>query len=427
MSLLITSLALFVPALGPAQSDWPQYNGASSDRISPERVGSTTWSDRGPTRVWKIETRTGFSSFVVADGRAFTLVARESGESKGTGHEVCVAIDVETGAEQWATVLDAPFEYDGGGNAGAGGNKGGDGPRTTPSCDDGRVYVLDARLVLYCLDDATGERVWSQDLMADFGGRNIRWQNGASPLVEGELVFVAGGGSGRSLIAFDKRTGEVRWAHGDERMTHATPVAATIHDVRQVLFFVQSGVVAVAPTTGDVLWTADYRYKVSSAASPVVFEDMVYLSAGYGVGGGTYRIHRSGDEFSAELLWQKRNKLINHWSTPVCRDGFLYGMFSFKEYGEGPLMCVDIETGETKWSAPGFGPGNCIAVGDDIVALSDAGDVVLVEATPASYTERARARVLEGKCWSSPAFSAGQLYVRSTTEGVRLDLSAPAD
>ena len=113
---------------------------------------------------------------------------------------------------------------------------------------------------------------------------------------------------------------------------------------------------------------------------------------------------------------------MNHWSTPVAKDGYLYGMFSFKKYGKGPLCCVDIRTGETKWSVDGFGPGNCILVGGDLVALSDRGEVVLVEPNPERYGEIARADVLQGKCWSSPAFAEGELFVRSTKEAAKLRL-----
>ncbi len=418
MSLLLVTLALAF------QTDWPQYNGAASDRVSTEALDATGWADGAPTPVWSVETVAGFSSFTIGDGRAYTLVARDI---HGDAREVCVALDLESGTEVWSAACGPSIEYDGGGNAGAGDNTGGDGPRTTPSYADGRVFVLDSNLVLIALDAKTGQVQWQHALLEEFDGRNIRWQNGASPLVEGGRVFVAGGGEDRSLLAFDAATGDVEWAAFDERMTHATPVAATLHGVRQVIFYVQSGLVAVAPDTGAELWRAPYKYKVSSAASPVVHGDMVFLSAGYGVGGGTYRIDEDGGAFSAELLWQTPNKQINHWSTPVCKDGFLYGMFSFKKYGEGPLACIDMRTGETQWSTPGFGPGNCIRVGDDIVALSDAGDVVIVEATPAAYNERARASVLRGKCWSSPAFADGQLYVRSTRTGVRLDLTPRAD
>jgi hypothetical protein len=73
--------------------------------------------------VWKVPTERGFSSFVVADARAFTLVQRE-------GAEVLVALDVDTGEELWASHLDH-VTYDGGGDAGTDDNKGGDGPRST--------------------------------------------------------------------------------------------------------------------------------------------------------------------------------------------------------------------------------------------------------------------------------------------------------
>lgn len=113
---------------------------------------------------------------------------------------------------------------------------------------------------------------------------------------------------------------------------------------------------------------------------------------------------------------------MNHWSTPVCLDGYLYGMFGFKKYGSAPLCCVSIETGETMWSESGFGPGNAIVVGDTLVALADDGDVVLAELSSKRYRELARDGVLDGKCWSSPCYSDGALYVRSTEEGARLGL-----
>ena len=152
---------------------------------------------------------------------------------------------------------------------------------------------------------------------------------------------------------------------------------------------------------------------------------MVYVSAGYGIGAATWRVVRDEDgAFRPEFMWRKPNKLMNHWSTPVCRDGFLYGMFSFKDHGDGPLKCVELATGEERWSRDSFGPGNVILAGDDLVALSDSGEVVLVAASPQAYREKARAAVLDGKCWSSPALTGDQLFVRSTSEGVRLDLAA---
>jgi outer membrane protein assembly factor BamB len=394
--------------------DWPQYHGSSGDRNSREEISLKAWPESGPPALWKVDTETGFSSFTVSDQRAFTLVERD-------GLETIVALNIEDGEELWATPV-GETTYDGGGDAGASDNKGGDGPRSTPSIDGELVYVFDGSLRLHCFDVKTGNPRWSRDVTEEFEGQELKWQNAASPLVEGDFVFVCGGGKDRAFLAFEKTTGELAWSTGEESMTHATPVAATIHGVRQIIFFVQSGLVSLDQKSGEELWRAEYRYQVSTAASPVVYEDTVYVSAGYGVGAGAYRINKTSSGMQAELLWQKRNDLMNHWSTPVCRDGFLYGMFSFKKYGEGPLCCVNIESGELAWSVPGFGPGNAIAVGETLVALSDAGELVLVELTPTKYTELSRAQVVEGKCWSSPSFAAGSLFVRSTEQGARIDL-----
>jgi outer membrane protein assembly factor BamB len=416
LALVLASDPLPTPAV---TGDWPQYNGARGDRIAPGPLAVKSFPSSGPPVAWRIELSDGLGSFAVHDGRAYTLVSRAL---DGTRHEVLIALDAATGKELWSATLTRP-EYDGGGDSGTDENKGGDGPRSTPSVADGRVFAFDAELALHAFDAESGKPLWTRDLVSEFSGRSIRWQNAASPLVEGGLVLVAGGGPEESLLAFHADSGEVAWALGDETITHATPVAATLQGVRHVLFFVQSGIVAIEPESGRWLWNAEFPYRTSTAASPVVHDDIVYVSAGYGVGAAAWRVEKQGDVLAPVLLWRASNKLINHWSTPVAEDGHLYGMFSFKEYGTGPLKCVDLATGEARWEQAGFGPGNVILVGNVLVALSDAGELVLVAAEPDAYRELARADVLAGKCWSTPAFSDGALYLRSTREAVKVDLS----
>ena len=182
---------------------------------------------------------------------------------------------------------------------------------------------------------------------------------------------------------------------------------------------------SVKPGDGSLLWRHPFRYRTSSAASPVVSGDIVYCAAGYDVGAGAVRISRQGAAMAATELWRSTGNqpVANHWSTPVVHDGHLYGMFSFKEYGSGPLKCVEIGTGKVLWEQSGFGAGNVILAGKQVVALADDGQLVLVEASPKGYTELARAKVVGGKCWSTPVLDAGRLYVRSTTEAVALDVA----
>lgn len=196
--------AALTAALTVQAADWPQYRGPNLDGSTPEKI-STKWPAAGPKALWKVPAKDGFSSFAVGGGQAFTLVMRDV---DGGPQEVCVALDANTGKEQWMAPL-GTLKLGDGGQAGAKGNDGGDGPRSTPTISDGKVYVMSAKLVLSCFDAKTGKTVWQKDLMKDFAGRNISWQNAASPLVEGNLVYVAGGGAGQSIIAFNKQTGAV--------------------------------------------------------------------------------------------------------------------------------------------------------------------------------------------------------------------------
>jgi outer membrane protein assembly factor BamB len=124
-------------------------------------------------------------------------------------------------------------------------------------------------------------------------------------------------------------------------------------------------------------------------------------------------------------MWhQPASVLANHWSTPVYSDGYLYGISGQAKFGIAPLVCVEVATGRIMWTESGFGPGGCTLVGGDVLVLSDAGDLVLVKATPTSYQEVARTHVLAGKCWNSASVSNGRIYARSTREGVSLDVSA---
>ena len=361
--------SLLVPTLCLAE-DWPQYRGPRGDGISTENLSIKPFASSGPKVLWKVPMRNGFSSFAVSGNRAYTQVNRDL---DGSAREVVVALDVANGQEVWFADIGSG-KYDGGGDSGAEDNKGGDGPRSTPTVNGDKVYVFNQHLLLYCLDASTGKTNWSKDLMKEYAGRNIGWKSAASVVIDGDLAFVSGGGPGESLLALNRTSGQVVWKAHDEKTTHATPVVATIQGVRQVIFFMQSGLVSVKAQDGQLLWKFPFRYSVSTASSPVVL------------------------------------------------NGYLYGMFSFKDFGKGPLKCVELATGQIKWEQPGFGPGNVLAVNGQIVALSDKGVLVVAKATPEAYTEITRAQVITGKCWSTPALSDGRLYVRSTKEGACIDL-----
>ena len=383
--------------------DWPQFRGPEANG----KIDSGTL-DLGTGKLelhWKVPCNLGFSSISVAGDKAVTIVSRDE-------QEVCIALDAATGKEVWSHVLGSFDFASGAGNAGAQGNKGGDGSRSTPAISDNNVFVYDAHLKLHCLDLASGKLKWARDIQSEFGGENIKWHNATSPLVDKSNVYVAGGGDGQAFLAFDKSNGKLKWKTGSEKLTHASPALATMDAQSQVIFFVQSGLVAVDRENGQELWRTPFPFNVSTAASPVVTGNDVYCSAGYGVGAGMYKVEAG----KAVEVWRRPNRLINHWSSPLVHEKHLYGLYGFKRYGKAPLQCVEFATGEVKWKEAGFGPGNCILIGDKLIVLADDGEMAIAIATPEKYDELWKGNVLDGKCWSTPAFSNGKIFIRSTKE-----------
>ena len=210
-------------------------------------------------------------------------------------------------------------------------------------------------------------------------------------------------------------------------MTHASPVPCTIQGVRQVIFFTQSGLVSLTTEGGEPLWNYKFPYNVSTAASPVVGGkdgNIVYCSAGYGVGGAAVRISKEGSRLSASEIWRTSGENVSHWSTPVASGQYLYGIFGFKEFGKAPLRCIDIETGKQLWSQPGFGSGGgTILVDNHVLVQSDTGTISLVDASPDGYKEVGHVQPLAKKCWSAAIVANGRIYARSQNEAACLEVS----
>jgi outer membrane protein assembly factor BamB len=141
-------------------------------------------------------------------------------------------------------------------------------------------------------------------------------------------------------------------------------------------------------------------------ASPVVFDgNKIFIST---VRSHGFCVVEVADGKVTEIL--KAGTMKNDFSSSVVYDGHIYG------FNVAALQCVSASTGEKKWTKRGLGKGSLIRVGNQLMVLSDKGKLVVVQATPDTYTEKASFQALEGKSWTAPSFSDGRLYVRNLTE-----------
>jgi outer membrane protein assembly factor BamB len=422
----LTLCVAFVLACIASGADWPQYRGGNHDGISTDRL-NTQWTGSVTNPVWRIPLTNCLGSLTVSDGRVFTQTRRMA---NGLDLESCVALNATNGAELWARDLDDAYYPEGGVGYD-------DGPRTTPAADGDSVFVLSSYLKLYRLNRTNGAIIWSKDLVNIYGSTVIAWQNAASPVIENGLIYLNANCGSSTIMALRTSDGGEAWRSQNDGMTHSTPTIATIQGVRQVIFATQSGLVSLEPTTGTVLWRTNYpfSYGTSLGISPVVNQNMVFIGGAhsYGMGSFAVQVTFSNAAWSVARLWSANNPAA-HWMTPVARDGFLYGQFGIQSFDSvnAQLKCVEMRTGLVKWSVDGFGRCATLLVDDNLVSLTERGDLVLVKPVTNAYTELARFKAIPNyhdftnKCWNAPAVSDGRLYIRSTAFVASFDLSVPS-
>jgi outer membrane protein assembly factor BamB len=391
-------------ALTPTPSfaaDWPQYRGIHQDGRSAETDLLTSWPDSGPREIWRFELGDGYSGMAVAGGRVFTLFG-------SSGDELAIALDAATGKELWRMRLDSNRSDDQG-----------SGPRSTPVADGELVYALGARGKLFALSASSGEVAWKLDLVSEFGARVPRWGVSVSPLVEGDLLLLdVGGKPGYSLVALDKKTGEVRWHSETDKPGYSTPVGVTVDGVRQILFFTGSSLVSVSPEDGSVYWRHPWKtsYDVNAAMPVFVSPDKVFISTSYDKGATLLQMKVADGDVQIDEIWRDR-VMKNHFNSSVLVGDHLYG------FDDGTLKCIEAATGEEIWAKRGFSKGSLLYADGGLIVLGERGQLASVEATPAGYRERASFQLFKTRTWTMPSLSEGRLFVRDQGNLVALALN----
>ncbi len=252
-----------------ANATWPQFRGKNRDGISPESIAS--WEQHPPELMWKQSIGAGWSSFAVAGEYCFTFEQR--------GDDECiVCYRIEDGQQVWISSRAERFRE----------ISGGEGPRATPTFDNGFLYCLGATGMLQCVDARSGDTMWDADVLQFNEGTNCLFGMCGSPLVTDGKVIVSPGGKGCSLVAFDKLNGDLVWKNGDADASYSSPVQVKLCGVEQILNFNGDGLFAHDLASGEVLWQIDWvsnEDEKNNVCQPIQLdEDEVFISSAYGMG-----------------------------------------------------------------------------------------------------------------------------------------------
>src|ERR1051325_5536207 len=385
----------------PSRNYWTNFRGPKRDGRYDEATVSTNWPSTGLPVVWKQPVGVGYASFVVADGKAYTIEQSRS-------QEVVAAYDINNGRELWTQKWNAEFS-----------DSTGDGPRATPTWEQGRVYALGATGELRCLDANNGSVIWGKNILNDNSAKNLPWAMAASPLiVDDKVIVLPGGGNGKSVVAYNKNTGAPVWKALGDPQAYVSPMLVELAGRRQIVVVSSYRVVGLAPENGALLWSYswDTDNGINVSQPVIVDRNRFFISSGYGKGAALVEVKGSGNSYTASTVWENKN-MKNKFNSSVLHNGYVYGL------DEGILVCLDVNTGERKWKDGRYGYGQVVLAGNHLIVTSDQGDVALVNASPDKYTEVARFTALSGQTWNYPAIAGGKLLVRNSNEMAAFDIS----
>ena len=381
-----------------AASDWPQFRGPNRDDVSTETGLLKELPAGGPPLAWKATgLGAGFSTVSVVGDRVYTI--GEKGDSS-----FVFALNAADGKQVWLAKL---------GKSGAPGTPAYEGPRSAPTVAGELIIALGQWGDLVCLEAATGKEVWRKDYTENFGGKRPEWGFAEAPLVDGDKVVITPGGAEGSIVALDLKNGATLWRSKGftDAPNYSSLVIANIGGVRQYVQLTPESVVGVAAADGKVLWRVPRKGRVAVIPTPIVSDEFVYVSSGYGVGCNLFKVTESGGKFTAQEAYA--NKVMsNHHGGVVKVGDYNYG------YSDGRgWVCQNFKTGEAKWEEKEkFGKGALVcADGRLFLRGEDKGTVVLIDASPDGYKEHGRFEQpsrSDQKAWPHPVIAGGKLYLR---------------
>jgi outer membrane protein assembly factor BamB len=384
--------AFSTPALA---GDWPQILGPHRNgRADGETLQA--WKESGPKRLWSRNVGMGYAGAVVQGNR--TIVFHRVG-----GDEIVECWNVATGEPIWKTTY--PAAYRGGVNADLG-------PRCTPIIHKDKVIVYGAAGDLHVLQLSDGAKLWTKETWNDYDAPDGYFGAGSSPLVADNKVLINVGGSRAAIVALSLADGQEAWTALDDQASYSSPTLAKINGQLRAVFVTRMKAAVLDPQNGEIKYQATFgaRGPTVNAATPLVVDNQLFLSAAYGVGARLV-------DLSAEpkVVWQNDDSMSSQYTTCVTVGGILYGSSGREDFRNGDLRCVDWKSGKVLWSEKKTGVAHVILAGQHLLVSTIDGRILLLRTNPKRYEQLAEARVVDGLNRVLPALANGRLLLRKSS------------
>ena len=388
-------------------ANWPTWRGPTQDGVTEETDLPITWDVKSNNLRWTFQLPDrGNSTPIVWGDKVFITQAVEKDQRR-----MLMCMDKETGMSLWQNGVAYTKEEKT--------------HPTNPYCsaspvtDGERIVASFASAGVYCFN-FDGKVLWKR---TDLGPQHHIWGNGASPVIEGDHVFLNfGPGEHTFLICLDKRSGATVWKHeepggasGEEGGKSwvgawSDPLLRKVGTHEELFMTYPLRVCAFDPASGRELWTcAGLNSLVYN--SPLYDDGVVYAMGGFNGMAVAVKAGGEGDVTATHRVWQLP-KVSQRIGSGVVFEGYHY-IVSDPGFAE----CRDLKTGALVYQERLKGPGattqnwsSLVRSGDRLYAINQGGDAFVFRAAP--KFELLATNSLGERVIASIAVSDGLLFIR---------------
>ena len=392
---------LFIAVTSASAQEWTQWRGPSRDGSVPAKNAPAAWPE-SLKKSWRVEIGEGYSSPVVAAGRAFIHGRRDP-------EEIVMSVDLADGKVLWQQKYQANFQKNQYAVEMA------KGPNATPLIVGDRLFTLGVTAVLNAWDTATGKQLWTRDFSKSIDTSKLFCGTAASPLlVDGRLVVQVGSDiRGGQILGLNPATGATEWEWRGPGPGYASPVAIEAGGRQQIVTMTEGSIVGVDGKDGKELWSVPFPDEWHENITTPLWTGSLLIVSGTRQGTHAYTLSQTGGKWQATETWMNP-EVAMYMSSPVFGDGLIYGHSSKKK---GQFVAMDAKTGVVRWTTEGREGehASLLLTPQHVVFLTNNADLIVAKRGASSFTVERRYDVAEASTFAMPVLLGSNILVRDAT------------
>lgn len=295
--------------------------------------------------------------------------------------------------------------------------------RCTPTVWNDGVYVSSGMGDIACINPENGKILWQHKPVDVYESERPRFGLSESLLVDSENVYVTPGGNKTTMVAYNRKTGDLVWESEslEDKVSYASPKMIVHNGIRQIVNTIENYIFGLNPKNGKIVWTYKFgdlvamkngrRGRSNNTNTPLFYNGELYVTSGYDH--KSVKLKLSDNAGSVEEMWIDSILDVHHGGVVRVGD-YIYGS-NWQHNRMGNWTCLNWQTGKAMYENEWENKGSIITADNMLYCYEEKrGNIALVKPNPEKFEMISSFKVPFGKGphWAHPVIKDGKLYIR---------------